>query len=272
MSSIESRESKIAVAMTYLQNGLIDHTVDEVLLGPEAHRINNGKLSCPDPDSLRSIIVREPVGSIHNLRWVVDGDDAVVVYDLMVDWTRSQQSETFSDPSTWTLSFIGERFHIVDGLIREIEVCYAPDGDRHEPLERPARTPPPSEQIPAREEVIAICQTYVDALLTGDGSSVKLAPYAWRIENGRDMGDSGEAIQQMLTSMLRDGPKVVTGLDDLRWYVEGEEAVAFYTLTIDPTALGQEGAEPVEMPIVERFRVHDGLITEVEPVIPGWIE
>ena len=99
-----------------------------------------------------------------------------------------------------------------------------------------------------------------------------LAPYAWRIENGRDMGDSGSAIQQMLTQMLGDGPKVVTGMDDLRWYVEGEEAVAFYTIDIDPTALGQADAEPVRMAIVERFRVHDGLITEVEPVIPGWIE
>ena len=61
-------------------------------------------------------------------------------------------------------------------------------------------------------------------------------------------------------------------MDDLRWYVEGEEAVAFYTLEIDPTALGQADADLVQMPIVERFRVHDGLITEVEPVIPGWIE
>ena len=68
-----------------------------------------------------------------------------------------------------------------------------------------------------------------------------LAPDAWRIENGRDMGDSGPAIQQMLTQMLGDGPKVVTGMDDLRWYVEGEEAVAFYTLEIDPTALGAGG-------------------------------
>jgi len=230
-------------------------------------------LACPDPESLRRIILREPVGAIHNLRWVVDGDDAVVVYDMLVDWTRSDQSESFADPGTWVLAFIGERFHIVDGKIQEIEVVYAADGDRHEPLDRPARTPPPSSaDAPSRDDVIAVCQTYIDCLLSGDGGSVLLAPDAWRIENGRDMGDSGPAIQQMLNQMLGDGPKVVTGMDDLRWYVEGEEAVAFYTLEIDPTALGQVDAAPVQMPIVERFRVHDGLITEVEPVIPGWIE
>ena len=109
--------------------------------------------------------------------------------------------------------------------------------------QRPARTPPPAADTPSRDEVIAVCQTYIDALFTGDGSSVLLAPDAWRIENGRDMGDSGPAIQQMLTQMLGDGPKVVTGMDDLRWYVEGEEAVAFYTLEIDPR-LGTSGQRP----------------------------
>jgi hypothetical protein len=274
MSGNESRESKIAVAMTYLQNGLIDHDPDAVLLGVDARRINNGVLACPDPESLRRIILREPVGAIHNLRWVVDGDDAVVVYDMLVDWTRSDQSDSFADPGTWTLAFIGERFHVVDGMIREIEVVYAPDADRHEPLDRPARTPPPSPAAPSRDDVIATCQTYIDALFSGDRDSVLLAPDAWRIENGRDMGDSGPAIQHMLTQMLAEGPKLVTGMEDLRWYVEGEEAVAFYTLEIDPSALGGDNAdaEPVRMPIVERFRVHDGLITEVEPVIPGWIE
>jgi len=272
MSDQHSRDSKIAVAMTYLQNGLIDHDPDAVLLSPDARRINNGVLACPDPESLRRIILREPVAAIHNLRWVVDGDDAVVVYDMLVDWTRSEQSESFADPSTWRLAYIGERFHVVDGLIEEIEVVYAADAERRAPLERPTRTPPPAADAPERDDVIAVCQTYIDALFSGDGNSVLLAPYAWRIENGRDMGDSGPAIQQMLTQMLGDGPKVVTGMDDLRWYVEGEEAVAFYTLDIDPTALGHADAEPVRMAIVERFRVHDGLITEVEPVIPGWIE
>jgi hypothetical protein len=274
MSSNDSRDSKIAVAMTYLQNGLIDHDPAAVLLSDDARRINNGVLACPDPESLRRIILREPVGAIHNLRWVVDGDDAVVVYDMLVDWTRSDQSESFADPSTWTLAYIGERFHVVDGMIHEIEVVYAPDGDRHAPLDRPARTPPPSADAPSRDDVIAICQTYLDSLFSGDGSSVPLAADAWRIENGRDMGDSGPAIQQMLTQMMGGDQKLVTGMEDLRWYVEGEEAVAFYTLEIDPSALGADtaGAEPVQMPIVERFRVHDGLITEVEPVIAGWIE
>ena len=102
---------------------------------------------------------------------------------------------------------------MVDSRIEEIEVVYARAG-RHEPLARPERTPPPAADPPGRDEVVAVCQTYIDALFTGDGGSVLLAPDAWRIENGRDMGDSGPAIQEMLTRMLGDGPKVVTGMDE----------------------------------------------------------
>ena len=258
----------IAVAMTYLQDGLIGHDADKVLLAPEARRISNGKVVCQGRDAIRAIFPHEPVGAWHNLRWVVDGEDAVVVYDMLVDWTRADQSETFSDPSTWTLVFIGERFHIVDGLITEIEVLHAL-GEGCEPLQRPARTPPPADPPPPRDDVIALCQKYVHSLLTGDGDSVPLAPDAWRIENGHDVGDSGPRIQEMLTAMGAGEHTMILGIDDLRWYVDGEEAVAIYRLELDAAALGLETPGPVQLPVMERFRVHDGLITEVEPVFPA---
>ena len=255
--------------MTYLQNGLIDHDPDAVLLSDTArHQLRRG--ACPDPDSLRRIILPELVAAIHNLRLVVDGDDAVVVYDMLVDWTRSEQSDSYADPSTWRSAYIGERFHVVDGLIEEIEVVYAVHPERSAPLERPSRTPPASADAPGRDDGIAVRQTYLDALFSGDGSSVLLRRRVAHRERARH-GRQRPAIQQMLTQMLGKGrgrhrhgrPPLVR---------RGEEAVAFYTLDIDPTALGQADAEPVRMAIVERFRVHDGLITEVEPVIPGWIE
>jgi hypothetical protein len=267
MTTTGERDAMIAVATTYLQDGLIGHDADKVLLAPEARRISNGEVVCEGGDAIRAIFPHEPVGAVHNLRWVVDGEDAVVVYDMLVDWTRADQSETFADPSTWTLVFIGERFHIVDGLITEIEVLHAL-GEGCEPLTRPSRTPPPAAEPPARDDVIAICRSYVDALRSGDGGSVPLAPDAWRIENGQGVGDSGPEIRDMLVAMAGEGHNLILGIEDLRWYVEGEEAVAVYRLDLDPAALGRAGIEPVHLPVFERFRVHDGLITEIEPVFP----
>ena len=273
MSDQHSRDSKIAVAMTYLQNGLIDHDPDAVLLSPGARRINNGVLACPDPESLRRIILREPVAAIHNLRWVVDGDDAVVVYDMLVDWTRSEQSESFADPSTWRLAYIGERFHVVDGLIEEIEVVYAADAERSAPLERPARTPPAGgRRARARRRDRGVPDLHRCAVLAATAARCCSLLTRGASRTGATWATAAPRSSRCSRRCSGEGPKVVTGMDDLRWYVEGEEAVAFYTLDIDPTALGQADAEPVRMAIVERFRVHDGLITEVEPVIPGWIE
>ncbi len=52
--------------------------------------------------------------------------------------------------------------------------------------------------------------------------------------------------------------KVITGIRNVRWIVEGDEAVAFYDLdvtTSDRSVL-----------IAERFRVVDGFITEIEAI------
>jgi len=49
---------------------------------------------------------------------------------------------------------------------------------------------------------------------------------------------------------------VITGVRNVRWIVEGEQAVAFYDL--DTTT----SEKPVL--IAERFRVVDGQITEIE--------
>jgi hypothetical protein len=271
MTDTMSRDATIAVAMTYLHDGLINHDVDRVRLAPDARRINNGEITCADREALRDVIVREPVAAIHNLRWVVDGDNAVVLYDLMVDWTRSQQSNSFADSKDWRLAYIGERFLVVDGLIHEIEVVYGGATDRNELPVRPTRTPAPAPDPPSRDEVIATSQTYLDAILSGDGSHIRIAPDAWRLENGH-LDDSGGAIQASLTQTA-GGPKLVTGMDNLRWYVEGEEAISLYSIVVDPRGLGPAHADesPIDMHIVERFRVHDGLIREIEPIISGWI-
>ena len=51
---------------------------------------------------------------------------------------------------------------------------------------------------------------------------------------------------------------VITGIRNVRWIVEGDEAVAFYDLDVTTSD------RPVL--IAERFRVVGGLITEIEAI------
>ena len=95
----------------------------------------------------------------------------------------------------------------------------------------------------------------------------RLAAEAWRIENGHNSGDTGPAIAAALEL---DIMQMVAGITDIRWYVEGDTAIAFYTLHVDPslTAGAAGGAEaPRRIAMAERFRVHDGTVCEIEAVI-----
>ena len=51
---------------------------------------------------------------------------------------------------------------------------------------------------------------------------------------------------------------MITGIRNVRWLVEGDQAVAFYDLDVTTSD------RPVL--ISERFRVVDGLITEIEAI------
>lgn len=92
---------------------------------------------------------------------------------------------------------------------------------------------------------------YLAALVSHDGSDVPLHPDAWRQENGGGVLRGGENIREALSSPIM---YVITGIHDLRWYVEGDDAMAVYFLdTVAPTY------------IFERFRVDDaGLITQID--------
>ena len=87
-------------------------------------RIGNGKDVIAGADALRAVIERSRSAPSTRCGWVVDGDDAALVYDLDADLTRSSQSDTFGPRESWITSFIAERFTVVDGLITEIEVVY----------------------------------------------------------------------------------------------------------------------------------------------------
>jgi hypothetical protein len=91
---------------------------------------------------------------------------------------------------------------------------------------------------------------------------------AWRVENQHNSGDSGPDIAAALGIEIMH---VVTGLRDQTWCVEDDTAVVFYTIDVDPTRLPKVPADtPTSAKrLGERFRVRDGMIVEIEAVIPA---
>jgi hypothetical protein len=247
----------IAVADRYL-DGLTSRDPSDVPLAPDVTRRDHGRLVADSADAIRAIIEREPVGRITSRRDLVDGDDVVVVYDL----------DTALDAADGPLPvYLAERFHVVEGQIIEIEPVYATDDARRPRPDRPARYP---SSTPPRADVIGLSTAYLDALVSHRGSGVPLAPRAWRIENGNNSGDSGPEIAAALEL---DIMHVVAGIRDVRWFVEADTGIAFYTLLVDPTLMpgGPLGGETAtrRIAMAERFRVHEGQVCEIEAVIGG---
>jgi hypothetical protein len=127
-----------------------------------------------------------------------------------------------------------------------------------------AATPAPCVDS-SRACLIATANTYLDALLSHDGSRIRLAANARRTENGMDTGDDAATIRKSVTTPTPD--EVNTGMRDKRWFVDGDQATAFYLLdtsTLPPTPL-----HTTTVHLVERFRVKRGLINEIEAIF--WV-
>jgi hypothetical protein len=221
------------------------------------------------------LVARESVDVIGSLPWLVDGNSAAVFYDLDVDMTRTDASNGLVVRGSGIPAYVAERFTVADGAVVETERAYAPAmvGGTRPP--RALRYPRArGVDAPPRDEVVALASAYLDALVRHDGSSVPLAPLAWRVENGRNTGDSGAEIARALDA---DIMQVVTGVRELVWCVEDDTAIVFYTLDVDPSRLpgasdpgagGEAATATSARRLAERFRVHAGLLTEIEVVIP----
>ncbi len=106
----------------------------------------------------------------------------------------------------------------------------------------------------SRDSIIEAAEKYLfHGLVEHDGSKVPLAENVVRHEQGHNSGDGREALIEALSHEVMN---VITGVRNIRWIVEGDQAVAFYDLDT------KASDKPVL--IAERFRVVDGLITEIE--------
>lgn len=241
----------IEIATTYL-DALLSHDADSVPLAPDACRINNGKLAVEGEDAMREIIRREPVAATSRFQWLVDGDQAIVFYDLDADLGRREDTPP-GPPATWIPAYVGERFQIRGGRIEEIEVVYAALPDQPRPA-RPTLYPPGSDD---RDQVLSSAKAYVSALGSRDASEVPLAEKVWRVENGTITGHDANSLRASLESKIMH---TIQGVDEESWFAAGDSAAVFYTLHVG----GRE--RDIDVRIAERFRVVDGRIVEIEVV------
>jgi hypothetical protein len=103
-------------------------------------------------------------------------------------------------------------------------------------------------------------RSYIDALLSHDAANVPLADHVRRLENNKVNADGADALRQSLNKGAQY--RLIRGIRDLSWYVAGNDVFAIYTvdagLSTGTLASGRT---------FERFRVENGLITQIEIVV-----
>ena len=113
-----------------------------------------------------------------------------------------------------------------------------------------------SDSSIGRDSLIEAAEKYLfHGLVEHDGSKVPLAENVVRTEQGHNTGEGRDGL---IEALAHDVMNVITGIRNVRWIVEDDQAVAFYDLDVTTSD------RPVL--IAERFRVVDGLITEIEAV------
>jgi hypothetical protein len=122
---------------------------------------------------------------------------------------------------------------------------------------------------------IAAADAYLDALISHDASRIPLAPQVRRIENNRLNADGDVALRKDLETSAKY--RVIRGLRDMQKYVAGDDVFVIYTVDAGVAGLGQLASGRT----FERFRVVNGLITQIEIVVytsvgrvqqPSWLQ
>lgn len=108
-----SGDELIAVAQTYL-DGLVAADGSGALLADDCWRVEQGRNTGTNAEEIRAALkTMSYVENIRDVRWYVDvgGENVIAWYVL--------------DVAGGVTSFIAERFRVVGGLIKEIEVVFA---------------------------------------------------------------------------------------------------------------------------------------------------
>lgn len=276
------RQCRIDAANLYLA-ALISHDGSDVPFHEDAWRKENGGYSGRSGEEIRQSLsspIMWVTTGMRDLRWYgeEDSDDVVAIFLL--------------DTATPAPTYIIERFRVIDGLIHEIEAHFHidftgytlgpespltnPDGveerltaSNHGPLgpvpvsdgntgddaPRPAATCADPDAEDTRVCVVDAVEAFLGAMASHDPSGVPLASDATYEVNRRAAAANADEVR----TLLSDDANGITGLEPITLVVEGEAAVAHYVITLgDARSYG-----------AARFRVADGLITEIEAVCSG---
>ena len=117
-------------------------------------------------------------------------------------------------------------------------------------------TPPVHCTDSSRECVVAAATAYLNGIVAHDPTNIPLAENAQRWENGINTAANAEKLRYSIKNDF--GIKSVRGIRELRWIVEGNQAVGFFLM---------DSVFPITTThIAERFQVENGMITEVENI------
>jgi hypothetical protein len=113
----------------------------------------------------------------------------------------------------------------------------------------------------SRECVMSAAKSYLDALVSHDASRIPMKDDINRWENGVNTGTRADSIR----FGLENNPKFhsILGLRDLRWIVDGQQAIVYYL--IDDVVPNTE-IRVATTHVAERFLVENGKIAEIEAI------
>jgi hypothetical protein len=112
--TVVDRSEIVDAARKYLQQGLVEHKPDLVPLATHCWRVEQGSNTGRSGSEIKLRLLRDEYKAITGIdekHWLVEGDQAVVFYDLHLS----------SLPSP---VLIAERFKVRNGLIEEIEALF----------------------------------------------------------------------------------------------------------------------------------------------------
>ena len=285
-----SRACLVRAANSYLE-ALVTHDGRKPLVWPDIKRTEQGRYPVAGEAEIRHSMDIEPDMKGHaNTRFYVDEEQSTVVYFTLLRVTGGKEEasrKTYTDdrPMPPTTTHLAERFKIDKGLIREIEAIFVNEGGS---MDHPSGWPPdikaasPAAKEPeaapvvkpgctdnSRACLIAAAKSYLDAVVTHDGSKVLIHPAIRRTQNGKVTAEGDAAIR---ASMGKE-PDMLPHRNT-RYFVDRENGtvIAFTLFPIfatnkDPNRPGYSmNGQPATTHLAERFRVEKGVITEVEAI------
>lgn len=223
-------------------------------LHPEARRTHAGGTSADEGAAvIAGKVDTETLKERKNMRLVIDEQKG----DVFAFWIV--QGDV---PSA---GHVAERVRVKDGLITEIEVFVVMDEAHIDEIENPW----PDESgdalgahgcgAPVRACLYEVASTYLEALMIADGSRVKFAPHVRRTQNGRNIQVGEEALR---ASVAREQ---LAFTRNFRLFAD-EHSGQVVALWLTGTNRPPDNVSTAH--VIERLRIEDGLISEIEVFYP----